>query len=92
MKQKHHNQTKIDVRLWWKLGYDGYDRDDYHRNDELEDEGIGKSFMKKFTLFTEFSEGEIAQSEIHDKHKKGTEGHHEVVGSEFEHPQWTRHP
>jgi len=80
------------VRLWWKLGYDGYDPDDYHGNDELEDEGIGKSFMKKFAIFTELSEGEIAKSEIHDEHKKSTEGHHEVVGSEFEHPERTRHP
>lgn len=87
MKQKHHNQTKIDVRLRRQLGYYGNDPDDYHGNDELEDKRIGEIFVQLRSIFTELSESEIAKSEIHDEHKKGTEGHHEVVGSEFDDPE-----
>lgn len=46
MKQKHHNQTKIDVRLRRQLGYYGNDPDDDHGNDELEDKRIGEVFVE----------------------------------------------
>gem|GEM_PF-6245008 len=72
------------MRLRRELGYYGNDSDDDQRNNELEDEGVGEVFGELRSVFAKFSEGEIAQSKVHDKHKESTEGHHEVVGSEFD--------